>query len=289
MATPRSSSNSARARRAPAQPVTPAPATPRQPAPSGVGVRGAVQAFNAADPFGAVPTTAPISPTKKGKGKEREAVEIENLDTLASFKVLEKVLEQEAGLIEANVRQLVIDRYVEAMAENGKKPDSFVGVGEHSSASCEIRRRGSNMPLDEETALALQGRGISVEKKVKVPSRFVINPEIPQDALQRLAELVKTDPVLSQHTVVMKQPEEYTWTTSETTLDALAQTKDAEFILDQLERLATFAVGKFKIDGVDIEAATGQTDEEGHKIKAVTPGAKARAIKHLTRIGVLPE
>ena len=40
-----------------------APAT-RQPAPAGVGVRGAVQAFNPANPFGSLQTTAPISPKK---------------------------------------------------------------------------------------------------------------------------------------------------------------------------------------------------------------------------------
>lgn len=141
------------------------------------------------------------------------------------------------------------------------------------------------MPLDEETALALQQRGISIEKKVKVPARFIINPEVPQDVLVRLAELVKTDPVLSGQTVVMKQPEEYSYVVGETTIDALAKTGDAEFILDMIEKCATFAVGKFKLDGMDIEATVRNGEE---KQKSVTPGAKAAALKILRSIGVFP-
>jgi hypothetical protein len=236
------------------------------------------------NPFASAPKVAPVStPAKKG-AKAREEVEIDGMDKLAAFKVLEKTLENEAGLIEQAVRDEVIEEYVSSMVETGKKPDSFVGIGDISSASCEIRRRGSNMPISPETAQALTERGIPVDKKVRVPERLVLNPEMSQEHLIRLAELVKKDPVLSKETVVMAQAEEFSYVTSESTLDMLAKTKDAGLIRQFLSQLATFAVGKFKIEGVEIESS--EKNAEGEKIKSVTPAAKAKAIEILKKMGI---
>lgn len=255
------------------------PAKVEQPAP---------RAFN---PFASAPKLEPTSSKPKAKGKKaRDEFEIENLDKDAAFSVLEAVLKAEGDLVHEQVRQDSIEHYVDLMIEQGKKPDSWVGVGEFASASCEIRRRGSNMPIDEETAMALQSKGIPVDKKVRVPERLVLNPEFQNDPskqhlLQRLADIVAKDPVLSKETIVLNQPEEFSYITSEASLDVLAKTGDRGLIRQFVERLATFAVGKYKFDGMPIESSEKTGDG---KVKSVTPEAKAKAIEILQKIGVLP-
>lgn len=239
-------------------------------------------AFN---PFASAPKLEKVAPPK-AKGKTRDEVELEGLDILAAFEVIEKVLEQEMGMIKSQVRQEVVDHYVTLMTNLGKKPDSFVGIGENSSASCEIRRRGSNMPMAPETAELLSQRGVSVSKNVKVPRRLVLNPDLPQEMLMKLAQIVQSDPELSKHHVVAEQEEEFSFCASETTLDELAATKDQEFIRSVVEQTATFAVGKFKLEGIEIESKSKDGDKTS---KAVTPTAKSAALAILQKIGVFPK
>lgn len=256
---------------------------PRQPKPSFPG--NPIDAIN--DLFNNAPTVAPITKPKSKKGTEREEVELTGLDKLAAFKVLEKVLEQESAGEAARIREEVVSIFVQRSIDLGKKPDSFVGVGVSSAASCEIRRRGSNMPLDADTAATLEAKGLGacVNKTVKVPERLILNPDLPQDALARLATLVKSDPVLKSQVVVMKQPEEFAYTVSESALDLLAKSGDEEIVAGMIERMATFAVGKFKLDGEAIEAKVGEGEA---KQSLVTPRAKKKAIEILVAMGVLP-
>jgi hypothetical protein len=250
--------------------------TPTQPTASGSGVKDALAMF------GNVPTVAKVNKPAAKAGKDREEVELgPELDSLAAFKVMEKVLGEEGGLLQKAVRNRVVEMFRERMIKDGKKPDNFLGVGERSSASCEIRRRGSDIPLDADTAAALESKGIPVDKKVKVPERLILNPELDQTTLMRLAELVKKDPVLKNQVVVMRQEEEYNYIVAESTMDMLAKSGDLELVQQMLEKLATFAVGKFKLDGLDIEA--GEKEK-----KKVTPEAKAAALQILQDMGVLP-
>jgi hypothetical protein len=250
---------------------------PKQPKPTGVGLKSALDLFNNA------PTVEKVEKKKTSK-KEREEVEINDLDKLASFKVLEKVLEEESSGLQARIREEVVNFFAERMSETGQKPDSFVGIGEYATASCEIRRRGSNMPLDPETVERLIGAGLEscINRNVKVPERLILNPNLSQDSLVRLAELVKNDSVLKNEVVVMRQEEEFNFSVSESGLDLIAKSRNAELILSVLEKMATFAIGKFKIDGESIEQ--GKDDD-----KCVTPNAKKRAIEALISFGVLPQ
>jgi hypothetical protein len=230
------------------------------------------------NPFATAPEAPKLS-KPKGKGKERTSIDLgADLDKLAAFKVLEKLLEGEGKMIQAQVRDQVISLFAEQAKESGKKPESFVGTGERSIASCELRRRGSNMPLTPEVAEELKQLDIPVEKSVKVPERFIISPDLDQATLEHLAKVVASDPKLKGKTVVMRQAEEYTYVVSEATIDGLATKASVETCKLLLEKVATFAIGKFQFDGVGIEGAD----------KQVTPEAKAIALSLLQDMGVLP-
>lgn len=251
---------------------------PAQPQPTGKGADLGM--------FENAPNAAPVTPTKSKKGKERQALDVEGLDDVAAFRVLGKVLEQESAGHEARVKENVISMYVDMLIDQGKKPESFLGIGEISSASCEIRKKASNVALSEDTVKLLKQRGIPVDSSVKVPARFIINPDLPQEALAQLANLVKNDPMLSKMAIVLKQPEESISTVSESSIDVLAKTGDRELIESLITEVATFAVGKFMLNGEGIETKVEGSD--GEKQSVVTPTAKRSAIEILIRMGVIP-
>ena len=234
-------------------------------------------AVDPSNPFGNV-AEAPKITKSKSKAKQRDTVDLgDKLDRLAAFKVIEKLLEGEAKLLQADVKDTVVGIFAEQAHETGKKPESFVGMGERAAASCELRRRGSNMPLTPEVAAELDALKIPYDKAVRVPERFVINPAIDQATLMHLASIVKSDPLLKDKNVVMKQAEESSSVVSDATIDALCKSTSVETCKMLLEKVATFAIGKFQFDGAAIEAD-----------KTVTESAKAIAIGLLQQMGVLP-
>lgn len=231
------------------------------------------------NPFGSAKVLAPTAPAKKSKSKSRDEYEITDLDKDAAFQVVKKVLEDEGAIIHEQCRAEAQERYIELMIEMGRKPDSFVGEGERSKASCEMRKRASNLPVDPETVAKLQARGISVEKKVKVQKLYAFNPELSQEKLMEIGEVLAK---AGFGDVVVQQPEESIFVTTDATLDELARTGDRDFIREFVEKVSTISVGKFTIDGNPIEAGKGAE-------KAVTPEAKAAAIEILQKLGVLPK
>ena len=188
------------------------------------------------------------------------------------------MIEGEAGILEAECRDIVIDEFVDQAMESGKKPDSFVGVGIRATTSCEIRRRGSNQPLSAEVLALMDEHKIPYDKKEKVPARFVINPDLDQATLQKLAQLLETHKDFKNEVVVMQQEEEFDCVVSDATIEAVAQLEDRDLCRGLMERIATFAIGKHQFDGASIVA-----DD------AVTPQSKAIAIAMLQDIGVLPK
>lgn len=247
----------------------------RQPKPTGNSVANTLALF------GNEPVAPKVFKTKKSKAAPRKEINLgSDFDTLAAFKVFEKLLEQEGKRLRDEKKQDVIEIFTKAAIKYGKKPESFVGTGEVSSASCEIRKRGKNMPLDPEVAELLKDMGIPINETIKVEERIILNPELDQKSLVRLSELIKKDKLLSKEQIMLPQGKEFTYTVADSTIDMLAK-KDLETFQTYIEQVAVFAIGKFKLEGEGIES--GVKEE-----KAVTPEAKAMAIAILQDVGVLP-
>lgn len=207
------------------------------------------------NPFLDAPKVATVtSIDAKKKGKRRDEVEIEGLKKVAALKMVADSIKNEADLRAEQVKAQVVEHYVDLMVESGRKPDSFVGVEDNASASCEIRKRGSNLSISEETAQKLVAVGVSVEKKVKVEQRLVLNPNLGNDELVKIKKVLDSNAETKNMQIVMVQPEEFTYVTTDTTLDELAALRKRELIAELVEAVATFAVGKYKIDSADPKA-----------------------------------
>ena len=222
--------------------------------------------------------SAPVvgKPSKK-KGDREEFDLGDNLDLLASFAVLEKLLKSEAELVKAGIKEAVITHFADEGKAHAKKPDSFVGVGDRSTASCELRRNGSNRPLTPDVLELLDKYGVEYGENEIIPARFVFNPDLDQVTLEHLSKIITTDPVLKDKNIVMRQEEKKTYIVEDKTLDQVAKLPVADQKL-LLEKVATIAIGKFTLDDAKIEDN-----------KTVTVDAKATAISILQGIGVLPK
>lgn len=215
----------------------------------------ATQSAPAANPFLDAPKVATVhSIDSKKKGKQRDEVEIEGLKKVAALKLVADQIKNEADMRAEEVKAKAIEHYVDLMVETGRKPESFVGVEDNASASCEIRKRGSNLSISEETAQKLVASGVSVEKKIKVEQRLVINPNLGNDELVKIKKVLDSNAETKNMQIVMVQPEEFTYVTTENTIDELASTRQRELIAELVEAVASFAVGKYKIDSADPKA-----------------------------------
>lgn len=231
------------------------------------------------DPFASAPTIA--GPKPKSRSKERTSVELgDDLDKLAAFKVLEKLLESEQKILRSFVEEQVIEVMAKDAFESGKKPESFDGTGTLAIASCQIAKKAKTSRLTPEIADELRALKLPIGKTVTVESRLILNPDLDQETLTYLAKLVGTDPKLKSKMVVMRQAEDSFETIAEDTIDELAK-QPLDVIRRLLPKVANFSIGKFRFDGAAIEA-------DKDSAEAVTPEAKANAIAILQDMGVLP-
>jgi hypothetical protein len=242
-----------------------------------------IQVAAAHAPVANVFDNAPVvatKPLKVGKSQERMRIVLsskDKLDKFAAICVVMKSLEGEAKVIESEVKDEVRTIFAKQAILYKKHPDSFVGVGDRATASCELRRRGSNMPITADLVAILEENNIPVGKNEKVPERFVFNPDLDQADLVYIGQLLAADPKLRGKQIVMKQQEQSTFVVTEDSLTQLALCGDESFIASMYEKLCTTAVGKFALDNEAIE-----------QNKCVTPDAKAAALATCVEMGLFP-
>lgn len=167
--------------------------------------------------MGLFDTPSIVAPKAKTKAKAKAEVAIEGLQELAMIDALQKALEGVRASIEGAVKGAALARFVEYIRENGVRPESFKGIEKGASASLELRRKGSNIPLSEGAVAMLNEYGIEPAKEVTTPRLFALNPQYAENA----ELLAKVDAALSgivPADFIMLQEERSKRTVSEETL-----------------------------------------------------------------------
>jgi len=206
----------------------------------------------AANLFGEIPT-APTAkkPTSKA-AKDREVIAFKDFDIVAALGIMQKAIESVFKQRMAAAKEYAVDTFVKKMLKHGIKPDSFTARGELGTALVSLAKRGSHLKVDDETAEKLIAQGIHLEVVEKVPERLIINPEIleDQEAIQAVAEAIKTHPKLQDKQVVMKQAAEKHYAVSEMTIPQLATKAQSEDeIREVIGKLTIVKVGRFVLEG----------------------------------------
>ena len=116
--------------------------------------------------------------TSKAK-KDLDAVHFEDLGTLAMLKAAIEQLKTMHDTLDAEVKDEVIDEFVNRGKKLGKKPANFPGQGDHASGSMQIRQRSSRSVLTSADINTLDQLGISY--KETDDTHFFINKDYADD------------------------------------------------------------------------------------------------------------
>ena len=139
---------------------------------------------------------------KAKKNSKREVELGEKLTTSAAIGALLGSLGSIKETLDEELKQTMTDEFVAEAIKTQRRPESFKGVSDEASASCEIRKRSTRSVLSPEEVTILQNYGVEVETKTikeAVPERYIINPkafaepELLQEISNRLAGLETKD------------------------------------------------------------------------------------------------
>jgi len=226
----------------------------------------------AAELFNAPTIETPTKPKKKGK-KQYQEIPMEGFDVVAALGVVEKALKGVSKQLVAEVKDRVVSLFLGQMTASGTKPDGFTAVGRSSKGLCGLRKRGSNLSVDENTAIRLRAKGIHLDLVEKVPERLVINPAVLNDQaiIGAVAEAIKGHPALEGITVIMQQKPETYYAVSEETLPQLARSaSEFEDLREILGNVSVVSLGRFEFKGC--------TDSSQQKRKALEILEEARIL-----------
>lgn len=130
--------------------------------------------FEAAKTTKAAPKTTSKKPTK-------EEIALEGIDNLATLDVAIEALQAKRSEIEAELKGAAIEIFARKGEELGRKPDSFRGIDNKSSASVELRKRSSTSVLSVEEQDMLRSAKVPFVHDVIIPECYVINPDYAND------------------------------------------------------------------------------------------------------------
>lgn len=158
-------------------------------------------------------TAEVVAAPKKASGKvdTRPRHLMGDLENLALINAAQESLKGVKEVFEKRVKDRMKTIFVTEGMLTKRRPVNFRGFERTAEASCELRKRGDNSPLNELEIAAFEKAGIPTKDVVIVPERFIINPVyadnqkllakisaalqgvegIPADLFQRQAEEVK--------------------------------------------------------------------------------------------------
>lgn len=133
-----------------------------------------------------------VAPKAAGKKKEREVVELNNVEQLAQLHALVKAATGAISAIEGTLKEEVFGMFLDRA--DGKKPESFDAKEGNGMLNLQMRKRGTNSPLGETECSLLLEAGLVPDAFVKTPELFAINPAFAADT----ALLAKVEKALSK-------------------------------------------------------------------------------------------
>ncbi len=199
--------------------------------------------------------SAPIIAAKSASNKEKVTVALNDLEMLASIKVVIQSISSLAEEIESNVKFQVRDHFVKELIETERRPESFIGLEGDIEASCTLARKASSYDLGDETIALLEANKISYENKYEVEERFVFNPEALKDEkiAKALNEMIQKHPDLKDKNIVVRQPAIIKRVPTDNTILDIGKIKDVELATMLLKVVTNVSVGKFQ--GLDTQTA----------------------------------
>lgn len=145
-------------------------------------------------------TNAAVVEEKKtpAKAKKKDVVQTEGLHYYGALCAVKKATEANIGVVGASIKSEMMGRFIEEGIRIKRKPESYKGEENGTTASLEFRCRGTNSPLSEEERALLDENEIKYDEQVAREETFIINPDYADLSDPKNAEmLAKVEEALS--------------------------------------------------------------------------------------------
>lgn len=193
---------------------------------------------------------APIVSPKAAKAKaEKTTVQMSGVQQYAELKALAAAIAAVVGTLEAEIKGEAFDMFMEKAAETKRAPESFNGSEGYATVNVQMRKRGTNSPLNEGELAVLEAAGIPAYEEVGVVEMFGINPVYAADD-KLLSKVSKALEKIVPEDFIVKQEKKAKMVVSNDTLEAAF--KMAKLNPDVVKVVTTLAL-KPKLESIDID------------------------------------
>ena len=188
------------------------------------------------------------APAKAAKAAKSE-VSMPGLQQYAELKALQGAIAAVIGTLEAELKGTAFDMFIETAQETNSAPASFNGVEGIASVNMQMRKRGTNSPLNESELAILTAAGIEAHEETTVQELFAINPAYAEDD-KLLAKVSKALEKIVPEDFITRQEKKAKMVVSADTMNAAF--KMATIDPDVIKVVTTMAM-KPKLQAVDID------------------------------------
>lgn len=208
---------------------------------------------------------APKAPAKSKK-PDKVSVPIKGMKRYAAICQVFTSVETIKKTLASDIKTRILAHFVvEGMKTKGR-PVNFQGSEDGATGSCELRVRGSNIPLSETEQALLTEHDIPFETTDRVTETYIINPAYAQDEamlalVSKALEKVKGLP----EDFIQLQSEKSAIVTAESVTSVFAL-EDVALVTELLPIVTVIAAGKTKVGGDDkslaYDVVRGMIDEQ---------------------------
>ena len=192
-----------------------------------------------------------IAAPKAAKAKAvKTEVQMAGLQQYAELKALQGAIAAVIGTLENELKGTAFDMFIETAEETHKAPESFNGVEGIASVSVQMRKRGTNSPLNADELAVLEAAGLTAFEETSVQELYAINPVYAADN-KLLAKVSKALEKIVPEDFIMRQEKKAKMVVSADTMEAAF--KMATIDPDVIKVVTTMAL-KPKLETVDIDS-----------------------------------
>ncbi len=144
----------------------------------------------------------------KGKPDNKQKIAVEGLRKLAVVDNVVKAFTALQATLAQTCKEDITNTFIGIGKQTMRRPENFRGTdGEGVTASCELRVRGGQSPVNDEEAAILTAAGIPLKEVVIKEDAYIINPEYFNDQalLEKVSEVLSKVKGLPDNFILRQQ------------------------------------------------------------------------------------
>lgn len=194
-------------------------------------------------------TAKSIAPVTKAAKATKADITMAGVQQYAELKALQTAIAAVIGTMEAEIKGQAFDMFIETAEDTHKAPDSFNGTEGIASVNVQMRKRGTNSPLNAAELEILTNAGLKAFEETSIQELFAINPSYAADS-KLLTKVSKALEKIVPEDFIMKQEKKAKMVVSTETMEAAFKmaTIDPNVI-----RVVTTMALKPKLESIDID------------------------------------